>query len=113
MSEAIQNALIDDEKSISGAYITVTTMMLLNVILNKISFHSKKAESIIQGKAKLLIKNGFIDKKVMQQETMTDEELLQALRHQGVLKVEDVGIAMIEPNGEITVVKKVDAGALQ
>ena len=113
MSEAVQNAIVGEEKSLSGGIITVGTMMLLNIILNKITFHSERAEKIIQGVPKDLIKNGIIDRTVMNKETITEQELNEAIRKQGVLKIEDVGLATIETNGEISVIKKEDMKSVQ
>lgn len=105
MSEAVQNALVDDDKSIPAAFVTIGTMMLLNIFLNKLVFHSRKAEKIIEGSPKILIKNGVVDEKLMKQETITDQQLNEALRMQGVMDIKEVHQATLETNGSISVVK--------
>jgi uncharacterized membrane protein YcaP (DUF421 family) len=108
ISESVQNAIIGDDKSLPGGVITSSTMMLLNIILNKISSRSEKAERIIDGVPKVLVKDGKVDELMKKRETITDQELHEALRKQGVLDVDDVGLATIETNGEISVIKKED-----
>lgn len=106
ISEAVQNAMIGDDKGIPAALISVSTLVVLNAMLSKLSFRSKKAEEIIEGNPKELIKNGKVNKSILKEEAITDRELYQALRMQGVLSVEDVKLAMLETNGSISVIKK-------
>lgn len=108
MSEAVQNALIDDDKSVPAGFITVGTLMFLNIVLNKLVFHSRTAEKIIEGSPKVLIKDGRLNQKLMHKETITDRELHEALRMQGVMDVDEVFQATLEANGSISVVKKKD-----
>ena len=113
MSEAVQNALIDDDKGVPAAFITIGTLVLLNIMMNKLAFHSRKAEKIIEGVPKILIKNGKLDQKLMNQETITDQELHEALRMQGVIAVDEVFQATLEANGSISVVKKKDESIIK
>lgn len=106
MSECVQNALVKDDKSVSAALISISTLVSLNVLLNKITFKSKKAEELIDGIPKVLIKDGHLYKELMRQETITDKELHEALRIGGVLDIKDVYLAMLETNGSISVIKK-------
>ncbi len=106
ISEAVQNAMIEDDKGIPAALISVSTLVILNAMLSKLSFRSKKAEKMIEGNPKELIKNGKVNKSILKEEAITDRELYQALRMQGVLSVEEVKLAMLETNGSISVIKK-------
>jgi uncharacterized membrane protein YcaP (DUF421 family) len=106
MGEAAQNALFSDEKSVLGGVIVVATLMTLTALMNVIAFYSKKAEKILEGTPKTLIHNGRMMEKVMKKEKITLSELLEALREQGVMRVKDVKLAMIEANGKISVIKK-------
>lgn len=106
MSESLQNSLVGDEKSITGGIIAISTLILCNVFLNKISFNSKKAEKILEGVPKVLIKNGKVNEEIKNNVKITDAELLEALRMEGVNRVNDVAEAVMEANGHITVIKK-------
>ncbi len=106
MSESLQNALVDNDKSIAAGMVSMGTLVLLNVVLNKIIFHSRKAEKIFEGTPRILIKGGKIDEKMLKQESMTMQELHAALRQQGVMEPGDVEWGIIEPNGKFSVIKK-------
>lgn len=106
ISESVQNALVVDDNSLTASFITILTLVLLNVFLGKVTFHSKKLEQLVDGEPSILIKNGKIIEDVRIKQTLTMQEVHQALRMEGVLKTEDVELATIETNGKISIVKK-------
>lgn len=106
ISEAVQNGLGSDEKSLSGSFISVFTLISLNALMGKLAFHYPKLEKIFDGEAKHIIKDGIIDEKLREKETLTSNELKEALRMQGVDSPNDVALGTIETNGKITVIKK-------
>ena len=108
ISEAVQSALVSDDKSIPAALISVSTLIMLNVLLNKLSYKFKKAEKLIEGAPRPLIENGQVNHQVLKEETITDRELHQALRLQGVIDIKEVKLATLETNGSISVIKKSD-----
>jgi uncharacterized membrane protein YcaP (DUF421 family) len=106
MSESLQNALVDDDKSITGGFVSMGTLIVLNTLFNKLTSHSRAAEKIIDGTPKIIIKGGKLDEKMLKQESMTMQELHAALRQQGVMEPGDVEWGIIEPNGKFSVIKK-------
>lgn len=108
MSEGIQNSLVGDEKSITGGLVTVGILVLLNTVMNKLIFHSKKAEMILEGSPTVLIENGILRQEALKKEKITDDELHESLREHGVLNIEDVRRATMENDGSISVVRRDD-----
>jgi uncharacterized membrane protein YcaP (DUF421 family) len=106
MSEAVQNSLIDDDKSIWGGMIVIATFIFWNVIINKLGYRSRKLEKILDGVPKVLIKDGKLFKETMEKEQITFQELYGALREEGVLDIKDVKQATIETNGHISIVQE-------
>lgn len=104
MSEAVQNSLIDGDKSVFGGMIVITTLFTCNVIVNKLTYHFPRLEKILDGEPKILIKDGMVIHSVMRKEQITQQELLEAIREEGVLEIEKVKQATIETNGHISVV---------
>ena len=109
MSEAVQNSLVDDDKSIQGGLIVVVTFMILSSIMNIISYHSRKAEHFLKGTRKAIIRDGKLMEEVLQKERKTLAELLEAVREQGILHLKDIGLTLLEANGKISVIKKEDS----
>lgn len=106
MSEAVQNSLVDDDKSIFGGMIVIATFLFWNVVVNKLTYRFRKLEKIIDGEPKILIKDGRIDETVLKKEQITQQELHEAIREQGVLEIGKVKQATIETNGHISVVQQ-------
>lgn len=109
MSEAVQNSLVNDDKSITGGLIVVVTFMILSSLMNIISYKFRIAEKLLEGTPKVIIRHGKIMPHVLRKERISLPELLESIREQGVLHLHDVGLAILEANGKISVIKKDDA----
>nr|WP_262696525.1 DUF421 domain-containing protein [Chryseobacterium shandongense] len=48
----------------------------------------------------------------MEQELVTEEEILASIRQKGIVNVEDVLAVVIEANGDLSVIKKTDNSSL-
>jgi uncharacterized membrane protein YcaP (DUF421 family) len=106
MSEAVQNSLVDDDKSLFGGMIVVLTFVLLNTAINKLSYRFRWLEKVFEGTPKVLIRNGVIDRQELDHQKMTESELMEGLRLEGIEKVKDVKRATLESNGHISVIEK-------
>jgi uncharacterized membrane protein YcaP (DUF421 family) len=102
----VQNALISDDKSVSAGLVTITTLLLLNTVLNKLAYRFPWMEKMIEGTPKILVRNGRILEKVMKSEKISRAVLDEAMREEGVLDVQKVKQATLESDGSISIVKK-------
>ena len=103
LSESVQNAITDDEHSITGGIILATTLVALNYLVGIVTFKSEKAERIIQGHPEILVRNGQVIEPVMSKSKISEQELESALREAGFFKLEDVKLAILEDNGRVSV----------
>ena len=62
-------------------------------------FRSKRLTRALEGRATLLIRNGQIDKKALERESLTREELLEVIHRQGFETSHQVHRCELEPNG--------------
>jgi len=62
-----------------------------------------KFGNIIQGEPLLLIYNGKINKKNITKTKISIEEIMEVIREHGVLKIEQVDLAILEVDGNISV----------
>lgn len=106
LSNAVQNSMNGGDNSLLGGLISAGTLVLLNHFVGIITFKSKTLEKIIEGKPKILIHNGKVDRAILDKEMLTQHELDSALRQAGVVSVEEVHLAVIENNGAISVIPK-------
>lgn len=56
LSESVQNALVADDKSLMGGLIVASTLFAISQLLGYVTWKSKKAERILDGKLRILQK---------------------------------------------------------
>jgi uncharacterized membrane protein YcaP (DUF421 family) len=107
LSETVQNAMIGDDKSLIGGLISAGTLIALMQVMGYLSWRSKKMQRLLAGKPKVLVRHGRRHKEMMR-ERVSISELTEALRRQGCTDIANVRVAILENDGNITVVKRRD-----
>lgn len=79
---------------------------LIPFILAIISLKSRTFQQLIDGKPTIIIKNGEILEKSMKKVFLSIDELMLLLREKNIFKISDVEIAILETNGQLSVLKK-------
>jgi uncharacterized membrane protein YcaP (DUF421 family) len=103
LSECVQNALIADDKSVTGGLLAAGTLFGLNQIVGRISWGSKRAERMLQGAPRVIVRHGRVLRDVLAEEQITHSELLEALRREGCTSLSKIRYAVLEPSGDITI----------
>jgi uncharacterized membrane protein YcaP (DUF421 family) len=106
ISNIVQNAMIGPDNSITGGFIGAATILILNYGVARLVVADKRVERLIEGAPTVLIHNGKVIEPNLRHELLTRDELMAALRRQGILAVEDVRVALLEETGAITAVKR-------
>ena len=106
LSNAVQNSMNAGDNSLIGGLVVAATLVTLNFLVGYISFKSKKIATIIEGRPQILIHNGKLFADVMETAQLSHHELDAALRGAGCLNVDAVHVAILENNGDISVVPK-------
>jgi len=103
LSNVLQNAMIGPDNSVIGGLIGATTIMAINWVVGRAAYSSKWFERAIEGVPTLLVHGGHMVEPNMRRVSISREELLSNLRSQGVFCVDDVGAAVLEPSGKLSV----------
>lgn len=104
ISNIVQNAMIGKDNSLGGGLIGAGTILILNYVLVELTFRSKKFRQFTEASPAVLIHNGKVLNKNLKKERVTLDELLAALRKNGVLEPSQARYAILEENGEVSVV---------
>lgn len=88
-----------------GAMI-LTTLAVVEIILSKITFKSKKLAVIIEGRPTKLIEDGKLIEDNMNREKISNYDVRKELRNHGITDESQVRIATIESCGKFTVILK-------
>ena len=106
ISNVVQNAMIGNDNSLTGGLIGAATILLLNYVIARLVVANKGTERLIEGSPTLLIHNGKVIEANLRHELLTREELMAALRRQGILSLDEVRVALLEETGAITAVRR-------
>jgi uncharacterized membrane protein YcaP (DUF421 family) len=94
------------ERHIMHGLIAMSIWTLFPIIMGLISLKNKKIRDFVEGKATIVIKDGKILEDNLKKERYTIDELLEQLRSKDVFQVSDVEFAVIEPNGDVSILLK-------
>jgi len=106
VADAAQNGMSGEYKSITDAFILVATLMGWNLLIDWAAFRSPRLRKILEPEPLLLIEDGRILWRHLRQELISETELKTKLREKGVENPREVAKAYIEPDGQVTVVKR-------
>lgn len=91
---------------ITNGIIPILGLLVMHLLISFINLKSTKAREILCGKPRILIYRGKIDENALIKERFTINELEERLRGKDVTSLADVEYAILETNGEISVILK-------
>ncbi|MBI3576668.1 DUF421 domain-containing protein [Candidatus Gottesmanbacteria bacterium] len=103
ISNSVQNAMVGDNSTLLGGLVAATSLFAVNQLLKILFYRSRTFSRLIQGVPLLLIYHGTIVKEHVEQAKITREELEAAVREHGVEAVGEVDLAVLEVDGNISV----------
>ena len=83
--------------------IPILTLLSLSMLLSQLSLLSLRFRELMCGTPSILIRNGKLQQDAMRKNRYTLDELLEQLRGQGCLSVEEVQYAVLENSGQLSV----------
>ena len=104
ISNAVQNAMVGSNVSLEGGLVAALVLFTANFIVKKIIFKNPKIKSLIESDPEILIKDGIVDNVKMKEQEVSFDELEEAVREHGVEKIAEVKLAVLEVDGNISVI---------
>jgi uncharacterized membrane protein YcaP (DUF421 family) len=99
LSNAVQNAIIGEDNSITGGAIGAFSLLAINWIVVRLLFRHPTVNRALEGTETVLIQNGRVDQEALKRETLSEMELLTGIRKQGLNDFSEVEKCVLEPNG--------------
>jgi uncharacterized membrane protein YcaP (DUF421 family) len=103
LSNSVQNAMVGPDSSLPGGILAAGSLFILNFLIKRILYKHKGLSDFLQGEPVVLISNGKLIKKNLDKVRITHEELDAAIREHGVDVVENVDLAVLEMDGNISI----------
>jgi len=108
ISNAVQNAMVGPDTSLAGGLVAAGVLISWHAVIDRLRIADPRVQKLIAGEGIMLIHNGAVLHEHCVRAGVTTEELMQALREHGVATVTDVRLAVLEPDGAISVIRNDD-----
>ncbi len=108
ISNAVQNAMVGNDNSLLGGLIAAGTLIAVNYVLSFILYRFRRTETVLEGTPTLLIHNGKIISRHLEQERISVDELERAIREHGLEHSSQVKSAVMELDGTISMIAKAE-----
>lgn len=96
--------LQDSGLPLLSGILPILALLLTQVFISFLLLKSRFARRILCGKSRILVKEGRILEENLQEEMVTLDDLMEALRLKGFPNVSEVNLARLENNGELSVI---------
>jgi uncharacterized membrane protein YcaP (DUF421 family) len=104
ISNAVQNAMVGSDTSLTGGLLAAVVLLLLNSLVARLRLKWSRLRRWVEGSPTLLVLHGEIIAEHMRREGLDEETLLTALREHGLADLSSVEMAVLEIDGSISVV---------
>lgn len=105
IADALQNAMAGGYETVSDGVVLVLTIAGWNWLFDWLAFRFPGLRRLMQAKPLTLVQDGQLQRRNLRKEMISMDELMAALREQGIEKVAEVKLATMESDGQISVVK--------
>lgn len=105
IAELVAISIENKDDSIFLTIIPIIIVVVLEILLAYISMKSRKIRVFFDGKPSLIIGDGKINYHEMVKQRLSLDDLLIALRQNGIKDIEEVEYAFLESNGKISIFK--------
>jgi len=106
LGDAIQQGMTQDDYSITGAVIAVSTIAVVQVGISYLSFRSRRARRVLEGEPVIIIEDGKLIERNLRRERLTEDEIAEKMRTQQIASVEDVEWGILESSGNMSFIPK-------
>lgn len=109
ISNAVQNAMVGPDTSLVGGLTAAAVLFLINFIFRKIRKKPGVIGEFLSDHPQVLVHDGKPDFKMLSRLDISNDEIGEAMREHGVEHFSEVKLAMLEPDGNISVITGSDS----
>ena len=106
LGDLMQQGVTHNDTSLTGAVLAISTFAFLAIAMSWISYLSPRAEKLLDGEPRVVIRDGNLLKENLRRDRMTQSEVESEMRIAGIASMDQVAWAILEPQGKISFIKK-------
>ncbi|RPH30213.1 DUF421 domain-containing protein [Buttiauxella warmboldiae] len=105
ISEATQQALLGNDFSVTGAMLTIVTLIVVDISFGILKKKIPAADDLLDGTPVILVENGhFYVEKLTKADISAEDILLAARIDHGITERQKIKYAILESNGHISII---------
>lgn len=102
MGDLVQQAITQQDYSVTAGILAVSTFALLTVAFGWISWRFRQTRPLIHGVPVIIVSDGKPQLETMAQERMPIDDLYAQARQQGIKSMSEIDLAIMETDGKIS-----------
>jgi uncharacterized membrane protein YcaP (DUF421 family) len=106
LASAGQNAIAGRYQSIGDGLLLLGTVTAWSLVIGYASQRLRAVQRFARPRPRLLVRRGRLLRDNMDRELITMEELMSQLRLEGVRRLDEVDAAILEPDGQVSVIRR-------
>jgi uncharacterized membrane protein YcaP (DUF421 family) len=106
LGDAVQQGLTQDDYSLTGSFLAVGTIAVLQVFVSWIGYRFPRARPVLEGTPIVVVEDGALIERNLRRERLDPEEVAEAARLEGIAHLSEVKWAVLETTGKISFIKK-------
>ena len=106
IANGVQNAMVGPDTSLLGGVIVAGALLAINFLVARLRIYDRLFRTLVEGRPDILISRGQWNDDILRREGLDHGEVEAAMRDNGVLDVAEVRLAVLEANGNISIVPK-------
>ena len=106
LGDSVQQSLTQDDYSVTGAFIVVSTIAALQVFMSYVNFRVPRLRPFLDGEPIVVVQDGNVIERNAKRERLTVEDIAEAARTNQIASLDDVQWAVLETSGELSFIQK-------
>ena len=106
ISNSVQNAMVGADTSLLGGLFAAFALFVTNFIFKKLELTFPGLSKVVEGEPIVLVHQGKIIANSLAKASLSEAQLNAAIREHGIMKIDEVDLAVFEVDGNISVVSE-------
>lgn len=106
IADASQSGMAGEYRTLADGAVLLATLAAWNIALDWATFRWRWVQRLLEPPTVEMVRDGKINRRNMRREWVTLDELMGKLREQGIADVASVKLAVLEADGELSVLKE-------
>jgi uncharacterized membrane protein YcaP (DUF421 family) len=105
IGDLVQQSITGKDTSVTAAVLAISTITSLILVQSYATFRWKRSRPLLDGSPVVLVHEGVVLTRALRRERMTEQDLHEAAREQGIGDLADVRVAILENGGKVSFIK--------